>query len=404
MPRLRCRPVLPAVLLLAAVFLLIAPIALALGAAWLELRHRLRPASPLRMSPRDWRVDDLGDRLRVEGVLEISNPHARMEIFVPELNVQPVLLGQHDPSVLRVSTRIAAEHPDEEARADGYWAAYIVKAGKSTCSRVTIEIAGPSPLQRVDSLWVEANWVNYGPFGRLQRRQGVLVALRRPQPLQADQASFVAGDGCRVLPLRTHLLGPLDDPIEMLRFYAAGVLQPGDVLTLGETPLAVIQGRYRHPSEVEPGMVARLACRVFHPTSSLATACGMQTLIDLVGPSRVIAAWVGGLLMKLLRIPGGFYRLAGDQARLIDDITGTTPPYDQTIVLGPLQPLDFCRTAAAELGVAVAIVDVNDLGRVKVLASSPGCDDALLQRALRPNPAGNANQRTPLVLVRPDPG
>ena len=81
-------------------------------------------------------------------------------------------------------------------------------------------------------------------------------------------------------------------------------------------------------------MVARLACRVFHPTSSLATACGMQTLIDLVGPTRVLAAWLGGLLMKLVGIPGGFYRLAGDQACLIDDITGTTPPYDQTIVLG----------------------------------------------------------------------
>jgi hypothetical protein len=51
--------------------------------------------------------------------------------------------------------------------------------------------------------------------------------------------------------------------------------------------------------------------------------------------------------------------------------------------------------------VAVAVVDVNDLGRVKVLASSPGCDHALLMRALKPNPAGNANERTPLVLVRP---
>jgi hypothetical protein len=47
------------------------------------------------------------------------------------------------------------------------------------------------------------------------------------------------------------------------------------------------------------------------------------------------------------------------------------------------------------------VVDVNDLGRVKVLAASRGCDEELLQRALRPNPAGNANERTPLVLVRP---
>ena len=51
----------------------------------------------------------------------------------------------------------------------------------------------------------------------------------------------------------------------------------------------------------------------------------------------------------------------------------------------------------------MAIVDVNDLGRVKVLASSRDCDEALLHRALRPNPAGNANERTPLVLVRPQP-
>jgi hypothetical protein len=56
---------------------------------------------------------------------------------------------------------------------------------------------------------------------------------------------------------------------------------------------------------------------------------------------------------------------------------------------------------AEALGVAVAVVDVNDLGRVKVLAASRGCDQELLQRALRPNPAGNANERTPLVLVRP---
>ena len=381
--------------------LLIAPLALGLGVTWLELRHRLRPASPLRLTPSDWSVERDGDTLRVTGWLEISNPHRRMEVFVPELRVDPVLLGQADPTGLQVTTRIEARHPDEESRPDGYWAAYIVKGRCSTRARVSITVSGPDAWSIVDSLWVDVHWVNYGPFGRLSRRQGVLVPLRRPDALSSEQADFVAGDRCQVLPLRTHLLGPLDEPVAVLRRYAADLAQPGDVITLGETPLAVMQGRYRHPSEVEPGLVARLACRVFHPTSSLATACGMQTLIDLVGPTRVISAWIGGLLLKLVGIPGGFYRLAGDQARLIDDITGTTPPYDQTIVLGPDRSEAFCRDAAAALGVAVAIVDVNDLGRVKVLASSDGCDEELLVRALKPNPAGNANQRTPVVLVRP---
>jgi hypothetical protein len=345
-------------------------------------------------------VNSLGGVLRVDGVLEISNPHPRMEVFVPELRVEPTLLGKADLSGLIVTTRIQADHPDEETRADGYWAAYIVKGRKTTRARVTIEISGGASLDQVDTLWADVHWINYGPFGRLARRQGVPVPLRSPEPFRADQAPWQSGDDCSVLPLKTHLLGPLDQPIDVLRRYAAPLLQPGDVLTIGETPLAVIQGRYQHPSEVEPGLVARLACRVFHPTSSLATACGMQTLIDVVGPTRVIAAWLGGLLMKLVGIPGGFYRLAGDQARLIDDITGTTPPYDQTIVLGPERSASFCEEASEALGVAVAIVDVNDLGRVKVLASSAGCDDALLMRALKPNPAGNANQRTPLVLVR----
>ena len=383
---------------------LIAPLALGLGVAWLELRHRLRPASPLQLRALEWHVEPSGAEVRITGLLEISNPHPRMEVFVPELRVDPVLLGKSDPSALEISTRIEADHPDEETREDGYWAAYIVKGRKTTRARVKIRLRaadGRNPLDLVDSLWVDVHWLNYGPFGRLPRRQGVLVPLRRPQPLSSDSAEFLTGDGCQVLPLRTHLLGPLDDAIEVMRTYAAELVQPGDVLTIGETPVAVIQSRYRHPSEVEPGLVARLLCRVFHPTSSLATACGMQTLIDVVGPTRVVVAWIGGLLMKLIGIPGGFYRLAGDQARLIDDITGTTPPYDQTIVLGPDQPERLCREAAAELGVDVAIVDVNDLGRVKVLAASAGCDEALLQRALKPNPAGNANQRTPLVLVRP---
>ena len=383
---------------------LIAPLALGLGVAWLELRHRLRPASPLQLRALEWHVEPSGAEVRISGLLEISNPHPRMEVFVPELRVDPVLLGKSDPSALEISTRIEANHPDEETREDGYWAAYIVKGRKTTRARVKIRLRaadGRNPLDLVDSLWVDVHWLNYGPFGRLPRRQGVLVPLRRPQPLSSDSAEFLTGDGCQVLPLRTHLLGPLDDAIEVMRTYAAELVQPGDVLTIGETPVAVIQSRYRHPSEVEPGLVARLLCRVFHPTSSLATACGMQTLIDVVGPTRVVVAWIGGLLMKLIGIPGGFYRLAGDQARLIDDITGTTPPYDQTIVLGPDQPERLCREAAAELGVDVAIVDVNDLGRVKVLAASAGCDEALLQRALKPNPAGNANQRTPLVLVRP---
>ena len=370
----------------------------------LELRHRLRPASPLRLRAENFRVEAGSDGLSVSGMVTIHNPHQRMEVMVPEIELRPTLLGRGDLAGVTVSSRIEALHPDEESRPDGYWAAYIVKGRKSTSARIQISLSGApgqSLDQLLDTLWLEILWVNYGPFGRLHRRDGVLVPLQQPTPLAAVDARWRDGDRCRVLPVGTHLLGVLDEPEAVLRRYAGELIQPGDVLTIGETPLAVMQGRYHHPATVQPSALARLLCRGFHPTSSLATACGLQSLIDVVGPAQVLGAWLIGLALKLVGSKGWFYRLAGDQARLIDDITGTTPPYDQTIVLGPHQPAAFCAAMARALGVAVAVVDVNDLGRVKVLASSPGCDEALLERALRPNPAGNANERTPLVLVRP---
>jgi len=385
--------------------LLIAALVFALALLWLEARHRLRPASPLQLSSTGWKVKTKSEQLVVvKGRIRISNPHPRMEVFVPEISLKPTLLGRGDLGELEIQSEIRPQHPDEEARADGYWFAYIVKGCKTTQAQARVTINAPEGTDLrtlLDTLWLEILWVNYGPFGRLQRRDGVLIPLRRPAPASPGSANWREGDHCSVLPIRTHLLGTLDDPAEVLRHYAGAVLQPGDVLTIGETPLAVMQGRYHHPATVEPSSLARLLCRVFHPTSSLATACGLQSLIDDVGPARVLCAWLVGTALKTVGLKGWFYRLAGEQARLIDDITGTTPPYDQTIVLGPADPEAVCRKLAAELGVAVAVVDVNDLGRVKVLASSPGCDEALLQRALRPNPAGNANERTPLVLVRP---
>jgi hypothetical protein len=354
--------------------------------------------------PGPFQVRRRSQGLEVSGEVTIRNPHPKMEVFVPELRVEPVLLGRADVTEVTSQVRITPLHPDEEARPDGYWAAYIVKGRKSTGAQLRITLMGPAGIDLeslLDTLWIDLHWVNYGPFGRLWRRNGILVPLQKPEPVLAAAATWREGENCRVLPVRTHLLGVLDDPRQVLERYTGGLLQPGDVLTIGETPLAVMQGRYHHPSTVEPSLLARQLCRVFHPTSSLASACGLQTLIDIVGPARVLIAWLAGSAMKLVGIKGGFYRLAGEQARLIDDITGTTPPYDQTLVLGPAEPEAFCNRMAAELGVAIAVVDVNDLGRVKVLAASRGCDEELLQRALRPNPAGNANERTPLVLVRP---
>jgi hypothetical protein len=146
--------------------------------------------------------------------------------------------------------------------------------------------------------------------------------------------------------------------------------------------------------------VAKRLCYFFLPTSSLATACGLQSLVDVVGPVRVFLAFVGGAIARVFGYRGAFYQLAGEQARLIDDVTGTLPPYDQFIVLGPENPQQVVDRIKRETGISAAIVDVNDLKAVKILAATSDISSDFLVAALRNNPAGNGNEQTPVVLIR----
>ena len=366
--------------------------------ALLELRHRLRPASPLRLEPGPWRLQRDENQVRVQLQVALVNTHARKEAMLTRLRAEPTLLATRAVDGINVTIRVRPDSPDAEPRPDGYWPVSIVKARQSMAARVDLVLDGAG-LPGLQALWLEIDWLAYGPFGHLQQRHGLVVPLARPAG--DGPPAWRQGSGYQVLPLATHLLGWLDDPLQVLQRYAAPHLRRGDVVALAETPLAVMQGRYRLGTTVEPSCLARQLCRVFHPHSSLATACGLQALVDLVGPARVLCAWLGGVLLRLLSIRGGFYRLAGEQARLIDDLTGTIPPYDRTVVLGPEGSQTMATRLARAVGHPVAVVDVNDLGRVKIVASSDGVAPDLVHRALAANPAGNANEGTPLVIIRP---
>jgi hypothetical protein len=127
----------------------------------------------------------------------------------------------------------------------------------------------------------------------------------------------------------------------------------------------------------------------------------MQALVNEVGRARVFGALLGGAAGKLCGSPGWFYRLAGEGAKLVDDVTGTLPPYDKFIVLGPENSERVCSEIRAASGLDAVVVDANDLGNVDVLGATPGVDPDLVKAALRSNPAGNGAETTPLVLIRP---
>ena len=373
---------------------------LVLGALALEIRYRRRPGNKLELTVGDWdlKVSE-PQRYLLVGKLEFHNRNPYREVMVPQVDAHLKLLSKAGLDGVTWHTQVIPRHREEPPRPDGYWFAYIVKPREKTGLEIAIEIRGEN-LESLQTAWLQVHYETYGPEGLLLKVRHIVIPLKFPA---ADTSlNWRHTPTAEVLPIPTHILTPLDNSVAVVQRYVLSHAKPGDVVAISETPVAIMQERLRYHGEIKPGWVAKRLCQFFYRTSSMSTACGLQSLVDISGPVRVMFALaVGAIAKKFLGIPGVFYQLAGEQARLIDDVTGTLPPYDQFIVLGPENPQQVVDQIQKETGLAAAIVDANDLKAVKVLAATADVSIKFLEQALISNPAGNADEQTPVVLIRP---
>ncbi|XP_024522509.1 uncharacterized protein LOC112343386 isoform X1 [Selaginella moellendorffii] len=259
--------------------------------------QRNLPGNGLVLSRGSWSWDcHEACHYQFRGVMRFSNMTRRHELFIAETQGKLQLLSRGSVESIKTKLKILSRHPGNkpEARNDRYWPAYITRAGESTSIEVVVDVESHSPLLLSDlqAVCVEMEYVCYGPHGRTNHSQHVVLPTHYPDsPSKASEA-------LKIQPIYTHLLCHLDDPLEVLKRYALPYVKPGDVIAIGETPLAIMQGRYRHPTSLQPGLLAKLVCRLFHPTSSLATACGMQALIDISGKLRIVFAVVIAVIAR----------------------------------------------------------------------------------------------------------
>jgi F420-0:gamma-glutamyl ligase len=204
-----------------------------------------------------------------------------------------------------------------------------------------------------------------------------------------------------LIPVRTRILTPKDDIVDAIAKYAGDKIGPGDVVSVAESVVAITQGRIIRPEELKPGFLARILCRFVPQKGSMSSAYGMQAAMVVDGTWRVTSAMIMGILAKFVGKNGVFYEKAGEQASLIDDVTGTMPPFDKHIVYGPLNPSDVAEAIKKRLGChGAAVADVNDLKRAAVLGVTTGLNPQELAQILINNPFGNASERTPIVIIK----
>lgn len=208
------------------------------------------------------------------------------------------------------------------------------------------------------------------------------------------------------IPIRTRVVMPGDDLDAFIREYAADQVQAGDLLFVTEKIVAITQGRSYLVEEIQPRRLALFLSKYVTRTP-YGIGLGMPETMEMAlrecGTPRILLAAAVSAVTKAFGRKGDFYRIAGDKARAIDGPTsGTIPPYNKAVVLGPERPREVAQRLKALLGSVceVAVVDINDLGGNILGSTVDKATERRLLAILKDNPLGQGHQSTPLGIVR----
>ena len=204
-----------------------------------------------------------------------------------------------------------------------------------------------------------------------------------------------------LIPVPTRILTEKDDIVDIIERYTKDKIGENDLVCCAESVVAITQGRYVHPEDLKISRMAQFCCRFIPDYGSLASPHGMQSLMDVEGKWRVAFALFGGFLAKLFGKSGMFYIWGGKETAMIDDVTGTMPPFDKCIVYGPGEPYEVVNKIPKRLGCFGAMIaDVNDLKRSRVVGVTDKVDGPKAAKLLIDNPFGNASQKTPICIIK----
>ena len=206
------------------------------------------------------------------------------------------------------------------------------------------------------------------------------------------------------LPVKTHVITEADKLGDIFANYVKPVGQEGDIVFISEKAVACTQKRAIPMKDIHPRPLAKVLSRFVYKTPygiGLGIPETMEMALRECGVVRILFAAAISVIGKLIGRRGWFYQIAGDKARAIDGPCDyTLPPYNEYVVLGPLDPDIAAKEAADACGYPVAVVDANDLGCNILGRSDPSIDIAWMMKLLADNPLGQSDEQTPIGIIR----
>jgi len=110
------------------------------------------------------------------------------------------------------------------------------------------------------------------------------------------------------IPVRTHIITEKDNIVSVVKKYIENIAEPGDIVAIAESVVAITQGRAYLPKDVKVGLLARFLCKFPQRHGSLTSPQSMQLAINETGHFRILLAAGIGAIGKLFGIKGWFLK------------------------------------------------------------------------------------------------
>ena len=197
-----------------------------------------------------------------------------------------------------------------------------------------------------------------------------------------------------------------DNYIDILKEYVSDIYEEGDIISISEKIISICQNKVIKREDIKIGWWAKFlssfACHKNRGGYGVGMTINMQYAIDKVGLPRVLFASIIGGLTKLIGIKGVFYKIVGQEVSGLDGFyDGAWQEYRDIGIEIPENSNLVCNEIKNKLGMSTMIVYSNDFGQV-ILGKSKDIElsDKVLREVIRDNPAGQGQQKTPIILIR----
>jgi F420-0:gamma-glutamyl ligase-like protein len=210
-------------------------------------------------------------------------------------------------------------------------------------------------------------------------------------------------------PVRTSLVVKEDKLTDILDTFVKEYLEGNDIVYIAEKIVAITQGRAFPVDEIKPSGLAKFMSKFVFKSSygiGIGSPVTMELCLRDVGRVKVVFAAIIAAICKLFGKRGVFYNICGYRARAIDGPCDfTIPPYNNYAKLAPENPEKVAKELSEYLSgyagnITVVIIDANDIG-VNILGMYPKeIPEPLIEAIFSDNPLDQADQQTPVAIVR----